>query len=185
MADAGGLQLLPETRKKIEIKMPGQNRLVVVAGVIAAIVIATYFFLVFRKNSLVQSISVIDQEILDVERSRDKEAEQRVLNLVAQLQVVNPILAAHVFWSDAFTKIQSITQGEFQFQSINADMGSSKIVIKASASSYTTVAKQVASFYSLDSIKDVIISKIQLQSTGRLEVTMEVKFDTNKFLMRK
>lgn len=137
------------------------------------------------KRGLIVSLASIDSQLAALENSRDKKLELSLLDLNRQLAVVNPLLSAHFFWSDAFIKIQSVTQPQVQFQSINADVSGRKIVIKALAANYTVVARQIAAFYTVDSITDVILSKMQGQPTGLLDINMQINFDTSKFLIKK
>lgn len=184
MADIGGLQLLPETRKKIEVHIPGQNRLVISAVLFMVLIVGLYFSLKAYKQGLFSSLASIDSQLATLEDSRDKKLEQGLLELNRQLAVVNPLISTHFFWSDAFTKIQSVTQPQVQFQSVNADVYAQKIVIKALAANYTAIARQIASFYAVNSITDVILNKVQSQPTGLLDMIMQINFDTNKFLKK-
>lgn len=184
MSDVGGLQLLPETRKKIDIRIPGQNRSVVLSVILLVLILGLFFGLITYKNSLVSSIADIDAQLADLERARDKKLESSLLDLHQQIAVVNPILSAHIFWSDAMIKIQSITLPQVQFQSINADVPSKKLAAKMLVSNYTTLAKQIAAFYTVESITDVILNKVQSQPTGKLDVTIQILFDTNKLLLK-
>ncbi len=165
--------------------MPGQNRPVVLAVIFMAIVFGLYSGLAAYKRGLVSSLAVLNNKLADLEKSRDKKLEDGLLGLYRQLSVVNPLLAAHLFWSDAFIKIQNVTQPQVQFQSINADVPGKKIVVKALAANYTTIARQIAALYTVDSITDITLNKVQNQPTGKLEVTMQILFDTNKFLIKK
>lgn len=185
MPDIGGLQLLPETRKKIEIHVPGQNRPVIFAIVFLVLIAGLYFGLMAYKQGLLSSLSSIDAQLADIESSRDKKLESALLDLNRQLMVINPLLSAHFFWSDAFIKIQGVTQPQVQYQSINADVAGKKIIAKMLAANYTVVAKQIAALYTVDSITDVILNKVQSQPTGLLDVTMQINFDTSKFLIKK
>ena len=185
MPDIGGLQLLPETRKKIEVRIPGQNRLVILAAVFLVLILGLYFGLATYQQRLISSLSGVDTRLADLERSRDKKLERSLLDLRGQLAVINPLLAAHFFWSDAIIKIQSVTQPQVQFLSFNADVPGTKIIVKILAANYTTVARQIAALYTVDSITDVLLNKVQSQPTGRLEVTVQITFDTNKFLIKK
>lgn len=185
MADLGGLQLLPETRKKIEVHIPGQNKLVVLVVVFLALILGLYFGLGVYKQGLTSSLAGIDDQLADLEQSRDKKLEASLLGLRKQLSVVNPLLSAHLFWSGALTAVQNATQPQVQFQSINADVASKKIVVRAIAANYTTVARQIAAFYAVDSITDIILNKVQIQPAGRLEVTIQINFDADKFLIKR
>lgn len=185
MADIGGLQLLPETRRRIEVKLPGQNKFLVLGVVCLALVAGLYFGLLTYKKSLLSSLFSIDGKLADLEKSRNLKMETQLLDLNKQLAVINPLISSHLFWSDAFIKIQSLTQPQVQFKSVNADALGKKISIAALAANYTTIARQIASFYTLDSITDVILSKVQSQSTGQLEFTIQLFFDPDKLLMKR
>lgn len=181
---AGGLQLLPETRKKIDLHMPGQNKLLFLALFFLALIAIVYLLLLGYKNSLLSAVTSIDSQLAELEKSRDKKLEFRLLDLQKQLLVINPIIDSHVFWSEALGKIQSVIQPQVQVQLLNSDMNSKKVVIKGLASSYTTVARQIAAFYTMEAVTDITLNKIQAQPTGKVEFTMEVKFDVNKFLLK-
>lgn len=129
-------------------------------------------------------MSSIDKQLADLEKSRDKQLENRLLNVNQQLAVVNPLITSHFFWSEALIKIQSLVQPQIQFKSITADTFGKKILITAFAANYTTVARQIASFYAMDSVTDIILSKVQSQPTGRIELTMQLFFDPNKLLIK-
>lgn len=156
------------------------------AVIILALVLGLYVGLIVYKQRLNSSsptgLAGIDNQLADLEKSRNKATEIEILNLRKQLSVINPLLSAHLFWSEALTTIQNATQSQVQFQSLNADVPGKKIVIKILAANYTTVARQIASFYSVDSITDVILSKVQSQPTGKLDVSMQLSFDTVKLL---
>ena len=185
MPDIGGLQLLPETRRKIEVSLPGQNRPLIFSVIALALVIGFYFGLLGYKQSLFSAITSIDNQLADLEKSRDKQLETRLLDLNKQLVVINPLMNSHFFWSSAFIKIQSLVQPQVQFKSVNADTPSKKITINGFAAGYTTVARQIASFYTTDSITDLILNKVQSRPSGQLEFTMQLFFDPDKMLTKK
>ncbi len=180
MPDIGGLQLLPETRKKIEIKIPGQNRTLVLGFVALVLVIGLYFGLTVYKQSLLSAFSSIDQQLSDIEKSRDKQAESKLLDLNKQLAVVNPLISSHFLWSEAFAKIQSLVQPQVQFKTVNADALGKKILITGVAANYSTIARQIAAFYTMESVTDIILNKVQSQPTGQVELTMQLFFDLAK-----
>ena len=165
--------------------MPGQNRPLVLVFIILAIILGLYFGLAVYKQSLLSSVTLIDGQLSDLEKSRDKELEIKLLTLNQQLNAVNLLIGSHPFWSDAFTQIQGLVQPQVQFQSVNADMLSKTILIKALAANYTVIARQIASFYTIDSVTDIILNKVQSQPTGRVEFTMQMFFDPNKLLIKK
>lgn len=182
MADAGGLQLLPETRRKIEVSVPGQNRSLVFAFIFVGIIVALYVGLSFYKSSLADSIAALDIKLTELETSRDKKSEQDLLALNKQLSVVGALLANHLFWSDAFGKIQALVLPQTQFQTLNADTPGRKIIIKGLSANYTTMARQIASLYTLEAVTDLILNKVSAHPTGKVEFTMQISFDPKKLL---
>jgi hypothetical protein len=184
MAEIGGLQLLPETRKKIEIRMPGQNRPIVLSLIFAGVILGIYLGLMFYKNSILSSVNQADEQLAALEKSRDKKLEQKLLNLQRQLSVVGPLVSSHAFWSQGLSKIQSLVQPQVQFKSFSADGPAAKIVFQAIAANYTTIAKQIAAFYADDSITDIVLNKAATLPNGNVEFTMQIMFDPAKFLMK-
>jgi hypothetical protein len=182
MPNIGGLQLLPETRKKIEISIPGQNRLLILSLVLAGLLVLTYVGLKMYENSIVSSLDPIDQELQNIEKSRDKEVETQLIGLGKQFATIKPLLDAHILWSQALTKVQRITLPRVQFQSLTSSASSKKFLFKAIADNYTTVAKQIAAFYGEDSITDLQLNRVATLTDGKVEFSMELVFDPSKFL---
>ena len=153
--------------------------------IVLALVGGLYFGLLAYGQSLFSTLSSVDEQLADLEKSRDRQLEARLLDLNKQLVVVNPLINSHLFWSDAFIKVQSLVQPQVQFKSVNADAPGKKILISATAANYTTVARQIASFYTIDSVTDVVLNKVQSQPTGQVELTMQLIFDPDKLLVKK
>jgi Tfp pilus assembly protein PilN len=183
MADAGGLQLLPETRKKIEISVPGQNRSLVFAFVFLLLIVALYFGLMAYKQGVLTSIAGVDSQLQDLEKSRDKAKESQLIDLSQQLAVINPLINGHLIWSAAMAKLQNLILPQVQIVTFNADSLGRKVSIKGLAANYTTVAKQIAAFYALDSVTDIILNKVSSQPTGLVEFTMQLTIDNSRFLV--
>lgn len=184
MPDIGGLQLLPETRKKIEVRVPGQNRSVVLSSIFILVLLGLYLGLMFYNNSILSSVTQADEQLAALERSRDKKTEQKLLGLKNQLSVIGPLLSSHLFWSQGLSKIQSLVQPQVQVKTMNADGPAKKIVFQATAASYTVIAKQIAAFYTDDSIADIILNKAVSLTSGKVDFTMQLMFDPAKFLIK-
>lgn len=185
MPDQGGLQLLPETRRKIEVVIPGENRLLVAGGVVFVIIIILASGLYFYKNSLQNKLASKDTEVAGIEQKRDKEAEQNIITFNKQASVLSKLLNEHVYWTTGFSKIEGLTQNQIQFQGITAVLADNKISLKAAGANYTTIARQIAAYLSDESIKDVHLSKVSTLTNGRLEFNMQILFDRTKFLKSK
>ena len=182
MPNQGGLQLLPETRKKIELKTPGENRLLTIGGVLFAIIFILSGGLYFYKNFLENKLTAFDAEIVALEQQRNRQAEENILVFNKQISMLSNLLSEHTYWTTAFSKIESLTQNQVQFSAISASLASNRIDFRATAANYTTVARQIASFVSDESITDVALNKISTLTNGRLEFNMQLTFDRSKFL---
>lgn len=185
MADQGGLQLLPETRKKIEVITPGENKIIAIGGVVFAIIAILAAGLTFYKGSLEGKLASLDSEIIALEQQRNKQAEQNILVFNKQSLMLADLLNKHTYWTTAFSKIEGLTQSQVQFNNATATLADNKIAIKAAAANYTTIARQIAAFLSDESVKDVNLNKVNTLTNGRLEFIMQIIFDRNKFLKSK
>lgn len=181
--DQNGLQLLPETRRKIEVKIPGENRLIYIGVAILVLMLALSTALFFYKNSLEDKLSGLDADLASVERSRDKKAEANILTLNKQLSLVSNLVNSHVTWSKALSKIESLLQPQIQFLSFSAAIAENRFEFKALAPNYTVIAKQISAFASDESIKDLALNNVHVLTTGKLEFSVKIEFDKNKFLI--
>lgn len=166
------------------MRVPGQNRPVILSLIFVFLILGIYFGLMLYNGSVLSSIGQVDEQLATLEKSRDKKLEQKLLGLKAQLAVVNPLINSRLFWSQGFIKIQNLVQPQVQFQTLSVDSLTGKITFRATAANYTTVAKQIAAFYADDSITDIILNKASNLPTGRIDFTMQLSFDPIKFLTK-
>lgn len=184
MADKGGLQLLPENRKRIDVKIPGENRLINIGAVLTVLVLIITGGLWFYGNSLTTKIADDDKQIATLEQQRNnlKEAEQKLIILSKQIGTTNQILKNHIYWSKGLSRIESALQTNVQFKSFSAVLGDESFRIQALGDNYTTVAKQLAAFVADDSIKDFTLDNVTSLTSGKLEFNTKINFDRAKFL---
>jgi len=164
--------------------VPGQNKPLVWGVFVLLVVGMVYGALYFYKSSLVSSAQSIDNDLASLEQKRDKPTEEKLLLLSKKLAVVGPLLASHIFWSEAFIKIQQLTATQVQFKNLNASLNNKEVTFKAEAANYTTVARQIASFLSDKSILNVSLGKVSSLPTGRVEMGMSLTFDPVTFLSK-
>ena len=182
MSDQNGLQLLPETRKKIEIRVPGENRLVYTGITVLILVFVLVGGLYFYKKSLENQKTELDAEIVRLDKDRNKDIETNLLTLNKQLSLLSTLLDSHILWSKALNKIENLLQPQVQFLSFSAAVIDNRFEFKALAANYTVVARQIASFVSDDSIKDIALTDVHVLTSGKLEFSIKLEFDKTKFL---
>lgn len=180
MANVGGLQLLPETRRKIDIYIPGQNRLLIIAGLFVALVVAVWGGLYFYNDSLSKKIQRADSDLQAIDKARNPKDEEKLLKLKDAIAAAKPVLANHVIWSEAFARIQKEILPQVQFDSLGVKLDKGEYTFKAFAASFITVAKQIAAFNADDAITDSEIGKISAGSDGKVEFTAKLNLDLNK-----
>ncbi len=183
MADKGGLQLLPETRKRIEIKVPGENRWIYTGMVLCALVLAIYGGLWSYQNNLNNKISDIDNQLTSLENQRNKKTEGALLVIAKQLKLVSDVFDNHLYWTTGFSKIEASMQNKVQFKSLVSDK-TGLFRMHAVSDNYTTIAKQLAAFVADDSVKDVILNNVSTLNNGQLDFNAQITFDKSKFLAR-
>ena len=182
MPEKGGLQLLPETRKRTEIKIPGENRMLYIGSVFVAIVLVTYGAFSFQTTNLEKKIAASDEQLMELEGQRNKQEEKALLTISKQLNTTAQIVKSHVFWSTGLEKMEAAVLPNVQFRSFSALIGDDSIRMRVVADNYVTVAKQLAAFVSDDSIKDVSLEGVNVLTTGKLDFSAKIVFDKSKFL---
>ena len=182
MPDQNRLQLLPETRRKIEVKIPGENRLIYAGITVLVLMLVLTGGLYFYKSTLEDTKTGLDEQIINLEKERDKKVEANLLTLSKQLSLISTLLDSHIIWSKALSKVENLLQPQVQFLSFSAAVSDNKFEFKALATSYTVVARQIASFVSDDSIEDVTLNSIRVLTNGKLEFGIKLEFNKIKFL---
>lgn len=184
MADMGGLQLLPETRKRIDIVAPGENKTLTMGVVILVITIISILAFYFYKNSLENRLADLDSEIVALEQQRNKQTEQSIITLNKQISLLSNLLTNHVAWSLVFSKIESLLQSQIRFESVTTSLAENKVDIKAVAANYTTIARQIAAFVSDKSIENVDLNKVSTRTNGQLEFNMRLIFNKDALKLK-
>lgn len=182
MEQGGTITLLPKSKKKLEIKIPGENRPLfwgVVVFVVSILIFAgLQIYVAYLRNQL----TGIGEELVLVEEKRDKKFEKELVLLDKRFAVIGNILGNHLVWSNALIRLQNRTPAQVQYDTLLGDVALGKFNLKAKAASYTVIARQIASLLSEEGISDVDLNKVTAQTTGLLEYDMQIFFDKNKLL---
>lgn len=184
MPDKGGLQLLPETRKKIEIKVPKRRRFFTISLIILFLIIGGLIGSFYYKGFLKEELMALDLQIENIDKNRNRDVEKTLLTLEKQLSLISELLDNHVFWSAGFHRLEKLTKPEVVLKDINTDITGSGLQIKATAKDFITIAKLIASYNSDDSIKDINITDANLLPDGFITFNMRLTFDESKFLRK-
>ncbi|MEK7583474.1 MAG: hypothetical protein AAB483_03700 [Patescibacteria group bacterium] len=174
MSDAGGLQLLPSQKKSLNLHLPGNSRLLLLAVALLVVLGAAYGIATAMNSRTTDKITAAEQQISAVLKQRNKADEEKLLNVQKQLAATRSLLKSHTQWSASFVGIQNLIEPSMKFLSLQVDAEKRTYSFHALAASYTAVAKQVAALYGSPLVKDVRVSKISVTPDGQVDVTMEL-----------
>lgn len=184
MADKGGIQLLSESRKKIEVFVPGSNRILNFGFGVLVLSLVIWGGLRWYRSYLTNSLTALDGELLALEQQRDKKTEQALSIFQKQNVLISEMLKKHLYWTEGFAKIEALLSPQIQFETFSASAIQNTIDFKALAANYTAIAKQIAAFTSSASIEDVTLSNVANLTNGKLQFNMNIKFKPETFLSK-
>ena len=121
------LQLLPGTKKRLGIKIPGENRFLYIGSAILGATIVTVFWFNFNIKSLENEIKSIDEQLFVLEQKRDKKTERNIQTIRQQISLTSEFINQHVYITKAFSKLESLMQENIQITNISYDAISSKV----------------------------------------------------------
>src|SRR3989344_1280986 len=182
MNDIHDMQLMPGTKKRLGFKVRGENNFLYIGSAILGAALITSFSLARYETYLNSQVEDLDNQILVLEEQRDKAAEDGIIVVKDQLELTSQLLAAHIAWPKAFAKIESLLQGQVQFESMSGNVLESTLDISGFAPNYSIIAKQIASFLSDIGISDVMISKTNSLPNGKIQFDMRLKFNKSDFV---
>ena len=177
------IQFLPESRRRLDIKNPGEYRLLYVSLGWLAFCLLIYGGVWFYGRSLEQKITTQDAAIEAKNNERYQKFEREALALNQRLAEVDIMLDQHPVWSLVLAKLQGITPPSIQFVTLIGNIEKSSMTIKALAPDYPTIAKQIANYLASDIVKDIDMNKAILNSSGSVEYTMIISFNSDKVLL--
>src|SRR3989344_8192066 len=113
-----GLQLLPGTKKRLGIKVPGENRFLYIGSAIFGAVLVTMFALGRQEASLRAEIKNINNQIVDQEQKRNKNDEAEIKATKDRLSLIKGLIDEHIYWTRAFTWLESMLQTDLQVKNV-------------------------------------------------------------------
>ena len=185
MEQGGTISLLPESRRRLEISVPGENKPIYYGASVVLLVLLIFAGMKLYSAALTGKLSDIENEISQNEAQRDKKFEQEALVLKKQFSLVGNILSKHLIWSNAVLTVQNLTPPQIQLETLLGDAHEARLDIKGKATTYTVIAKQMAALLSNEGVVDIALDKVSTFSTGVLEYNMRVFFNKDKFLLNK
>lgn len=171
------IQLLPETRRKIDVKMPGGNRFLLNGIGCLVIIMAIGFYFSYSSNRLEKSVNNLNSELLDLESKRDRGFENDIKIFKKQLALVSGFIDNHIYWSIALQKLETLLQNKVQLTRLDFQKLEShnEISIGGKTINYSTLAKQLAAFLSDSSVEDIDLQGAETKSSGLIDFNLKLK----------
>ena len=177
MTESQGLQLLPSQKKRFSIAfIRGHHTLFMVIFITLGFLVMSYVVLQLLNARVAKRIEAQNRKIEAIHKIRDKAQEQKLVTADQQLDAVQSLLTTHPTWSRTLSNVQKLIQPRVAFVSFSADTEKRTLQFSAIADNYTTIARQISSFYSSDIIENVTVSSLQAQNTGSIQFLMELTF---------
>jgi hypothetical protein len=183
MADQGGLQLLPEARRRVEIKGQKKRGSVILGIILIVLVVAAYIAADFYLTSVNDELAGLDEKVLGINKRRDKEVEKEVRTLNSQLSLISNLLDNHIFWTKGFDRLESLTVPQLKYISLKANVDQGEISARVSAASFSELAKQISSYFADENFESVDTGDISLRPDGQVEASLLIKFNPDGFIL--
>lgn len=179
-----GLQLLPGTKKRLGIKVPGENRFLYIGSATLGAVIVVMFWLNFQVKSREDELKLFNDRLTALDQGRDKQAEQNIRLVSHQLALTSELIDKHVYLSQAIAKLESLTQEKVRVEDLSIT-SEGIIRVTASAPNYTTIARQIAAFLADDSVINFSLGEMKNDNEGSIKFGMDMSLDRVKVLQKK
>lgn len=166
------------------IKVPGENRFLYIGSIVLGAVIVAVFWLNFEARSFEEKIKMLDEQILSLDQSRNRQAEQNIRLIERQLALTSELVNEHIYFSKALSRLESLIQDKVQIESLSIKSGG-KLNFNGFTLNYITIARQIAAFLVEDSILDIELGEMNPQTDGKLEFNMQIEFDKIKLIQNK
>lgn len=181
----GGVQLLPETQRRPTLRSyTSGNSMFYGAVVIGIATIVIGAILGSYKANLKDQISEIDGKMDVAEQDRNPDQEKQIIAAAKQSSIMQQLLSSKLYWTQAFKRMEQLTQSTITFTSLQADVARSRITFNATADSYASVARQIAAFVAATGIEDIEVGTIKTTLQGKVEFSGVLTIDQKAMLNR-
>ncbi len=159
----------------------------ILALVLVILTLLIYGGLNFYGQSLDKQLNDIKSQLEETNKQRDVAFEKEVISLEKSLKNLKILLKNHIYWSDFFAKLENLVVPQVSFSNFKAEFKDDKsinLTLKGRTSSYTQLAKQMASFGQEPLVSDITVSGITIGAQGGVEFTLNINLLKDVFLKK-
>jgi len=135
-------------------------------------------------KTLNRNLEAINQEILLLEQKRDLSTEKSMIDLNERINLLKGLFKNHFYWSKFLDKVEELTIPEAQFMDVTFNIDSDKINFEISGrtTTYTNLARQIASFQDELLVAKVRVGDITLDEKEGLKFSLSIDFSKKTIL---
>lgn len=159
----------------INLGLIKENKQSVIIGGILILVFVIYGALVFYEGILRGMSYDIQADIKNLEKQRDIDKENAVLQFDAKLRRLSSILDNHIYSSGLFVFIEGIVHPKAQFTNFSFASSEGKLTLNGVTESYETFGEQIIALEQNEKVSDLVILDVKLQKTGQVEFAITFK----------
>ncbi len=133
----------------------------------------------FYNQRLNKQLVEFQGQIGELNKQRDKDFEVKVQFLDKALKNLQIVLRGHLYWSNLFSRFETLTVPQVYFSDFSAalaDSGSLSLVLSGKTAGYTYLAKQMVSFSQEKTVSNINVSAISLSTDGSIEFKLNIDF---------
>lgn len=145
-----------------------------------------YGGLLLYKSKLNKDFKNTEKETEIIGQKIDWDTGQAIIDLDKKLGVIEELFKSHVYWSELFNKIESLTAPEVYFSEAKIVFSEDKvnIVFAGNALSYIVLARQVLSFQEEPLVEKVEVSGIGLGLASGIDFDISIVFSKDILLKK-
>ncbi len=151
-------------------------------GILIVLGLAFYFGSAAYKGALTRELTVQADNIMQVQSERDAMVEEEVRDFAVRLSTIDSLLQNHTYASEIFAFLERMTHQAVQFRDFTYRTQGSTITMNGATDNYTTLGEQIIALEQNSNIKNLAISNIQLDKSGR--VFFGISFEVDQRLVR-
>lgn len=134
--------------------------------------------------SIQDEIGVLDGQLDQLEKTRNKDQETMLLDAARQSKVMRTLLTGKLYWTQALAQMERMAQTSVRLTSLQGSAAKGTITFHGVADNYAAVARQVAGFVAATGVNDVSVNSVRSTAQGTVEFDGELQINTKELLQK-
>lgn len=153
------------------------SQLLVLSISLLILVTIIYFGLWGYKIYLSSDIEISVTEIEELQNQRNLELEANFKILKIKIEDFKQIAVAHVYPSKILKLLGELAIPQVKFIGLDANLLEAELILETDSIDYNNLAKQIVVFEDDSRIKEVDLSEVNLDDSGKVNSNLKIKID--------